>query len=206
MAVTAIVLALLGFDVYCACYSELLSTRDEAAFNELFMAFGVDSRIEYSTFNNVLEKMINDGGDIRKIIKDIVLSKNIQHEQKIDANSQQQQQRELSFYARPKILFIDEVDKFFSTDFFGQQYTPSSIIPKEEMKKLILFVWDEYIKNNGDSQKITLQNLSASKQYRDLKSAFNKEWHDLLNESLKDIIDGIRTFKNDSYKIEDGNT
>eukprot|EP01084_Bolivina_argentea_P106437 190456_1 len=36
MAITAIILALLDFDVYCACYSELLSKRDQKAFNELF--------------------------------------------------------------------------------------------------------------------------------------------------------------------------
>eukprot|EP01083_Nonionella_stella_P275128 934312_1 len=65
MAITAIILALLDFDVYCACYSELLSKRDQKAFNDLFNKFGVQNNIQYQTFNNVLEQMINDGGDVR---------------------------------------------------------------------------------------------------------------------------------------------
>eukprot|EP01083_Nonionella_stella_P027034 74350_1 len=73
MAVTAIVLALLDFDVYCACYSELLSKRDQKAFNDLFNKFAVQNNIQYQTFNNVLEQMINDGGDVREITKNIVL-------------------------------------------------------------------------------------------------------------------------------------
>ena len=65
MAVTAMTLALLDFEVYCACYSELLSKRDEDAFNDLFMLLGVQDHIHYQTFNNIFEQVINDGGDIR---------------------------------------------------------------------------------------------------------------------------------------------
>eukprot|EP01083_Nonionella_stella_P218675 783964_1 len=73
MGITAIVLALLDFDVYCACYSELLSQRDQKAFDKLFTQFGVQQNIQYQTFNKILEQMINDGGDVREITKNIVL-------------------------------------------------------------------------------------------------------------------------------------
>eukprot|EP01084_Bolivina_argentea_P230452 388761_1 len=149
MAVTAIVLALLDFDVYCACYSELLSTRDQKAFDDLFTKFGVQNNIQYQTFNKILEQMINDGGDVREVTKNIVLSNNIYQDEKDDEKDDEKEQNSL-FYNRPKILFIDEVDKFFSTDFFGKQYTPSCVIRSKEMKDLILFVWKEYVDNGSN--------------------------------------------------------
>ena len=105
---------------------------------------------------------------------------------------------------RQKILFIDEVDKFFSTDFFGKQYTPSCIIPKHEMKQLILFVWLQYLDHDSKGKAITIPMIEGSDEYKKLLRAFNKEWHDLLKESVKDIIDGIQTFKDDTYKIANG--
>eukprot|EP01084_Bolivina_argentea_P147335 257800_1 len=198
MAVTAIVLALLDFDVYCACYSELLSNRDQNAFNDLFILFNVQNNIQYQTFNNILEQMINDGGDIRDICKKIVL------DEKTDELDDYKEPAQNWLNNKQKILFIDEVDKFFSTDFFGKQYTPSSVIPNNEMKNLIEFVWKEYLSNNSESSVITKEKIEQSNEYNALLAAFNEEWHDLLNESIKDIIDGIRTFKDDSYKIVNG--
>eukprot|EP01084_Bolivina_argentea_P291950 501831_1 len=155
MAVTSIVLALLDFDVYCACYSELLSRRDQDAFNDLFMQFNVQKHIQYHTFNKIFESMINDGGSIREITKNIVLSKHIDDIDDEKKAIEQEQKRLLN--TRQKILFIDEVDKFFSTDFFGKQYTPSAVIPNKEMKNLILFVWNEYMNNDCKGMTITVQ-------------------------------------------------
>eukprot|EP01084_Bolivina_argentea_P230461 388780_1 len=160
IAVTATVLALLDFDVYCACYSELLSSRDKSAFNDLFLQFNVAKNIEYHTFNKVLEKMINDGGDVRVMAKNIVLSKNIVH-----GGGDEKKNDEKAFNKRQKILFIDEFDKFFSTEFFGKQYTPSCVIPSNEMKELILFVWNEYVNNNFNSMAITVNKIQQSNHY-----------------------------------------
>eukprot|EP01083_Nonionella_stella_P218674 783963_1 len=203
MGITAIVLALLDFDVYCACYSELLSQRDQKAFDKLFTQFGVQQNIQYQTFNKILEQMINDGGDVREVTKNIVLSKNI-NDGKVDEKEQKEQEQKRIFYNRQKILFIDEVDKFFSTDVFGKQYTPSCTIPSKEMKNLILYIWKEYLANESKGSAITPEKIEQSDEYKALLGAFNEEWHELLQESIKDIIDGIRTFSDDSYKIENG--
>eukprot|EP01084_Bolivina_argentea_P225304 380780_1 len=128
MGITAIVLALLDFDVYCACYSDLLSKRDQNAFDDLFIQFGVQNNIKYQTFDNILEEMITDGGDVRELTKNIVLGNDDKKDD--DAGDQKTNQDYLG--KRQKILFIDEVDKFFSTDVFGKQYTPSCTIPKKK--------------------------------------------------------------------------
>jgi len=194
MAITAATLALLDFDVSCASYSELLSKRDEETFNDLFILLHVQNHIHYQTFNNIFEQVINDGGDIREIAKNIVLAKDIENKSddyKIDEKKQ-------------KILVIDEIDKFLSTNFFGQQYTPSCIIPSVEMKNLIKFVWNKYLSNGCNEISITTKMIEASAEYRKLLAAFNPEWHDLLKLSIRDIVDAIRTFKNDEYLVKDG--
>ena len=45
MAVSAIVLALVGFDVYCACYSDYLGKRDYDSFRSLFQLLDVADKI-----------------------------------------------------------------------------------------------------------------------------------------------------------------
>lgn len=45
IAVSAIILALLGYDVSCACHSEYLSKRDQTAFQKLYEFLQVDEQI-----------------------------------------------------------------------------------------------------------------------------------------------------------------
>ncbi|ETO33243.1 hypothetical protein RFI_03864 [Reticulomyxa filosa] len=58
LAVTSCVLALLGFDVSCASYSEHLSSRDFKSFEQLFNILGVINHIHYGTFNKICERII----------------------------------------------------------------------------------------------------------------------------------------------------
>ena len=80
IAVTAIILAILGFDVSCACYSEYLSKRDKAAFHKLFEFLEVDQFITYgddgvfdesiaqSRFGliGISERLVGIGGEFRR--------------------------------------------------------------------------------------------------------------------------------------------
>lgn len=50
-AVMSVYLALVGFNVRCACYSEHLSKRDQEDFRPLFEYMDVNQRIKYGTFN-----------------------------------------------------------------------------------------------------------------------------------------------------------
>ncbi|ETO14908.1 hypothetical protein RFI_22460 [Reticulomyxa filosa] len=73
LAVASCVLALLGFDVSCASYSEYLSRRDFKSFEPLFNAFGVVDHIHYDTFNKLCERIINEGGDVRKLVENLII-------------------------------------------------------------------------------------------------------------------------------------
>lgn len=59
LGVLSIVLAKLGYNVKCVCYSEYLSTRDRDSFEDLFVKFEVLNFIQYNTFVNLCEIVIN---------------------------------------------------------------------------------------------------------------------------------------------------
>ena len=111
LAITSITLAIFGSTVHCACYSEYLSKRDNDAFSKLFEAFQVRQFIQYGTFQKVCEEFINERGQIRNIVEGLVMKNSVSQMLKPVDN-------------RPKVVLIDEVDVFFSKDFYGNMYNP----------------------------------------------------------------------------------
>jgi hypothetical protein len=137
LAVTAVVLSILGFDVYCVCYSDYLSKRDYNAFKILFDVLELKKFIHYGTFNKICEDEINKEGDVRKIVEDLILEGKL-------SNINEQKQASL----RPRVLLIDEVDVFFSKDFYGNSYRPSLNLSDKTINDLISLIWKER-KNEG---------------------------------------------------------
>ncbi|CAG9315963.1 unnamed protein product [Blepharisma stoltei] len=111
LAFLSSILALLGFDINCACYSEHLSKRDSQDFEPLYTALSICSYIKYGTFNQLCEDEINSKGDIREIVLDFIRLGKIPNISYRDNE-------------RPKILLIDEVDVFFTKSFYGNIYRP----------------------------------------------------------------------------------
>ena len=74
LAVAAVTLSLLGFDIYCVCYSEYLSKRDFQTFKPLFDCLNLVENIRYGTFNRICEDVINKNGDIRKIVENYIFN------------------------------------------------------------------------------------------------------------------------------------
>lgn len=108
IAITAIVLALLGYDVYCACYSKHLSDRDHKSFIELFEKLHVSKYIKYGTIESLCESYINKRIDIRKSVESFITKKG-----EFDKSSSS---------IRPSVLILDEVDTFFGKQFYGNIY------------------------------------------------------------------------------------
>jgi hypothetical protein len=44
---------------------------------------------------------------------------------------------------KPMVLLIDEVDVFFSKDFYGNVYTPSTDIKHPAVSSLIDYIWNK---------------------------------------------------------------
>ena len=183
LAVTAAVLSLLGFDVYCVCYSEYLSKRDFAAFKPLFDKLNLLEFIHYGTFNQICEDTINRVGDVRQIVEKIINNNEINiNPGKIEIK-------------RPRILLIDEVDVFFSKDFYGNHYQPCLSLIEPSIVKLIKFVWSQ-------RKDITLNKVRSSQEYKDCCDRY-PDWKDLVHETLKDMVSDLKSFENHDYIVKD---
>jgi hypothetical protein len=86
LAITAATLALLGFDIYCACYSECLSERDRIGFADFFISLGVSEKIKYGTFNKLSEEIINENGAIRTLVENIITNQSNEAQAKVLPN------------------------------------------------------------------------------------------------------------------------
>jgi len=104
LAITSTLLAMMGYNVDCACYSKYLSNRDFVEFKPLFDGFGVTQYISYGTFGQLCEQFINSRGDIRQIVASTVTGTS-------------RSPKEDKSKGRKRILLIDEVDTFFQPRF-----------------------------------------------------------------------------------------
>ena len=56
LGISSSVLALMGFEVSCACYSDYLSKRDYDSFLAIFESLCISKYIHYGAFNKICEK------------------------------------------------------------------------------------------------------------------------------------------------------
>ncbi|CAF0938955.1 unnamed protein product [Adineta steineri] len=185
LGVIACLLALLGFNVCCACYSEYLSQRDYTAFQSLFDSLDLLSYIRYGTFNKLCEDTINENGDIRQTIEQLI-SKNV--------NNAIQNSRHKK---RAKILLIDEVDVFFSRDFYGNVYTPSARLRDPTIKSLVNFIWAQRKSN------LNVNKVKNTREYACCCQRF-PDWEPLIQEVVKDMLSDVHNFKSHDYVRDKG--
>lgn len=181
LAVTSIVLALLGFSVDCVCYSDYLSRRDFEAFHDLFRAFGVSHVISYGTFNKLCEDVINASGSIREMVSAKIKGESV------DAITDKVSQR-------PKILLIDEVDVFFNKDFYGNKYEPIANVRDPVLTRLIKYIWSI----RHEKKDCKFGSVSMRPEYMDCLSKF-RNWELLIKESVRQMLQDISTFDSVHY-------
>ncbi|CAF3605157.1 unnamed protein product [Rotaria sp. Silwood1] len=182
LGVTACILALLGFHVSCACYSEYLSQRDYSAFLSLFNSLDLIDYIHYGTFNKLCEDIINEKGDIRQVVEELILK---------DLNKAMQNNQEDQ---RAKILLIDEVDVFFSREFYGNVYTPSVKLRDSTISSLVDFIWKER------KSTLSLTKIKNTDEYQNCCKRFPK-WELLIEEAVKDMLFDVNNFESHDYIV-----
>lgn len=185
MAVTATVLALLGFDVDCACYSDYLSERDYNDFVDLFHAFGVSRHISYGTFNRLCENLINQRGELRDVVTQLIST----------GNTTKAMTKTVT---RERIIIIDEVDVFFSTEFYGNFYRPLAEIRGDEVHQLVSYIWSI----REDKAALRLNTVKSSKAYHACVSRY-PGWETILEETVKAMIVDVQSFDGQEYVVID---
>ena len=128
LGVLATFLAVLGCDVDVVCYSKYLSTRDKSSFAAVFAALGVAEAVSYNTFNDLAEKAINARGNVRDMARTCVSG--------LDIVTPPRAKK------RTKVLLIDEVDVFFSEDFYGKTFNPVTRFRTPQTDEIQRFIWD----------------------------------------------------------------
>jgi hypothetical protein len=121
-------LAILGFRVDCVCYSRYLSDRDWNAFKGVFELFGVQDRVKYDTFTSLSKRLINSICDVRQGTRTFLSGDGAVVSGRVEDD-------------RRKILLIDEVDVFFSEEFYGAVYAASSKLFNPQVEALQRLVW-----------------------------------------------------------------
>jgi len=170
LGVTACILSLLGFDVRCASYSEYLSHRDHSTLRSLFDSLDLLNHIQYNTFNKLCEDIINENCNIRQIV-----------EQLICKDSQLNTMKKKEKNTRAKILLIDEVDVFFSREFYGNIYTPSINLQDPSITSLVNYIWTQR------KSKLTLTQIKQTDEYKACCNRYS-DWELLINEAIKDML------------------
>jgi hypothetical protein len=182
LAVAAAVLALLGIEVSCVCYSEYLSTRDHAAFEPLFDALDITESIHYGTFDQACEREINAQGDIRSRVQAF-----------IENPTRLQNNIGTHHMQRPRVLLIDEVDVFFNKDFYGNLYTPIVNLRKASVTALADLIWQ---KKGG----LYFNHLRKSAAYKNCCGAF-EGWEFLVETAAKQMLADSKDFLSHDYIV-----
>jgi|GEM_PF-7127190 len=135
-------LALTGRRVRAVCYSEYLATRDQQDFKNFFEEFGIDKEITYGTFeemaNAVLKPEVNGKKQgLRELVEGRILNHSAEQ-------SGQIKQEDIS----NTTLLIDEVDVFFSDQFYGNTYGACNTIGISGLASIQEKIWEMASKNH----------------------------------------------------------
>jgi len=193
-------LALLGYEVSCASYSKHLSRRDYGAFKALFDAFGVTSSIKYSTLSDLADSVVNSRGDVRDLVKrriiNVAAPDGFQMSPK-SASCSSGIERSQSSQHQKRILIIDEVDVFFTKDFYGEKYIPALQLASDETRAIMEHIWT--YKDTSPS----LKNIQALPAYMKLLQKFCLEAKDLIDEQIRCMLQDVKNFNDPPYEIVD---
>lgn len=183
LAVTAIIFALYGIEVSCACYSDYLSRRDYADFASMFSDLGVAEYIRYGTFDKLCEDIVNKDGDVRDAVKQLVTK----DEWPVRVESSKK---------RPQLLLVDEVDVFFNKDFYGELYSISASLRNELITNLVNYIWQKKLILTSLAQ------IQTAPAYKACRAHYGK-WSFLLDEAIKDMIAALKTYQSHQYIVKD---
>jgi energy-coupling factor transporter ATP-binding protein EcfA2 len=180
LAMTACIFALLGYDVHCSCYSEILSERDKIAFNQLFTVLGLSElRIQYGTFNKLAEGFINQNGDMRERIISVIKTSRVPQSKRSPS--------------RPSILLVDEVDVFLNPSFFCMTYNPIAGLAHPAISELFYFIW-----TSTKDASFSFDTLKTQKEYQACINAF-PHWVFFIERESKEVIEDAFVVRNNQH-------
>ena len=92
------------------------------------------------------------------------------------------------------------MDLFFNKEFYGNTYTPDTVIKDQTIGQLTDLIWNNY-SNIGRKLTLTFDAIKRSKEYNCGKKKFGN-WMDLINEAIKDTICDVKEFESTDYIVK----
>eukprot|EP01041_Mallomonas_annulata_P003358 gene3358-6649_t len=192
-------LAIFGYEVSCASYSKYLSNRDYEAFRELFELFEVDENIEYSTLSDLMESVINRNGNIRDLTERRLFKPSSLTSKCADQSKSPSKKSKKSLLKKKnstkRILLIDEVDVFFSKDFFGATYNPIAQFKSDEMIAILTHIF------NNRNTALTLQHIKPLAAYIALIDKCYAEAIPIIDKQIRSMLQDVKVFTDPPYEI-----
>jgi len=185
LSLSAIIFALFGYDVNVAYITSNLSNKNEIEFKELFDYFEVSNYISYGNLTTILQRTIDKKVNIKNYFNQLIFNKN---------------ENDLKFLKSRKyqILLFDEVDMFFSEEYYGKTYNPSINFKDQKISNIFKLIW-----NNRNMNIQTL--FKFIKESREFSACINifTNCSNLLEEILKEILSDLDSFESHNYLVKD---
>lgn len=183
LGVSATVLGIMGYSVDCACYSKYLSARDLDDFEPIFAHYKVMDKIEYGTFQQLAARLINQKGDMRLLTQRLCMS--IPHH---DTSIPVTRSRECG----ERVLLIDEVDVFFSIEFYGNTYDPVALIRGPGVSALMHIIWN----SRTATAKDILHKVHASDEFKSLIARVGTDVrrHRVVRDQINHCVNDLKDF------------
>ena len=198
LGVLSTTLALLGFEVDSVCYSKHLSERDYDEFKALFEHFKVVEAIQYGTFNELCESMLNKDGNVRTKVQELI-SRNVSAG---STGSSSSRKPGFGSTGKKRILLIDEVDVFFQPGFYGSAYNVFATIKATdfpEVGALIRAVWA--CKSLSLPADQLLEQMKSKNEYKACINKFSN-WQFVIEEGVKEMLSTLSTYESHDYHFD----
>ncbi|KAL9692209.1 hypothetical protein quinque_015751, partial [Culex quinquefasciatus] len=122
LALIAAVLALTGHQVQLVCYNDYLVKRDAKDFADLYDILEIEDAVKYNTYREMANAMIAPevNGNrmcLRKFVDDLILPE--------PGNTRPEKPK--AQVQDHSVLLMDEVDVFFTKEYYGTEYCPITI-------------------------------------------------------------------------------
>lgn len=97
------------------------------------------------------------------------------------------------FDKKKKMLLIDEVDVFFTQDFYGNTYNPILLVNNESVTELIEYIFE---------QNVDFLKVKESPIYKKIVQQFsNFKW--LIDTEIQKMLKEKQDYKNPLYVVQD---
>ena len=228
LGMCAALLALLGAEVSCACYSKHLSHRDQQAFSPIFSDLSVEKFVHYGTFDTLCEDMINRQGNVRDCVTDAILNSDADATPDVlDTESKSQaagglapstpadderkgdEVDEVAMNALPSVseprrrvhvLLIDEMDTFCGESFYASVYSPAATIRHPAITKLFETVWAAEKPLSALTKQAGRAQIAAAARECKAISTF-PGWGTMVDDAVKQMLIDMKTFQSHTYVL-----